>query len=131
MFRIVVLLLVVMPALEIWALIAVGKLIGGWQTFALLVLTGLAGALLVRREAGRVWHFARRQAAYGEIPTEAILDGICIFIGGILLLAPGFITDIAGLVFLLPPTRTHVRRGVLLLIRKKLLNGTVRFFYRR
>lgn len=131
MARIVILLLVVVPALEIWGLIAMGKRIGGWQTFALIVLTGLFGAWLARREFGRVWAFARQQYAYGEIPTQAILDGICVFIGGLLLVIPGFLTDIVGLAMLLPPSRAFFRDGLSALIRKKLLDGTFHFFYRR
>lgn len=131
MFRLLVIVLIVVPALEIWGLFAVGKLIGGWQTFALIVLTGLLGAALARREGRRVLEFARYQMSVGQPPGDSILDAICVFGGGLLLLMPGFLTDAFGLVLLLPVTRPFFKAWILAWIRKKLDSGQFHFIWRR
>jgi UPF0716 protein FxsA len=131
MFRVIVLIMIIIPALEIWGLITVGKLIGGWQTFILILLTGCAGAFLAKREGMKVWSLARIQMANGQVPTQSIMDGICIFAGGLLLLTPGFFTDIVGFLLVIPPTRMVVRAWLSLMIQKKILKGSVRFFQRR
>lgn len=113
MLRTIIALLIIVPALEIWIMIGIGQKIGGLNTLILLFLTALAGALLVQKEARKVWHYARNQLRNGEPPGLSILDGICLFIGGILLITPGFLTDLVGLLFVLPFTRRHFRAGLL------------------
>ncbi|WJH34731.1 FxsA family protein [Paenibacillus aurantius] len=130
MFRWLVALFILVPALEIWGLISIGRLIGGWPTFLLVLLTGFLGAYLAKREAQRVWRYANDQMARGQVPTASILDAICIFAGGLLLLLPGFLTDIAGLVLLLPVTRSACKAGILYLLQKQLAKGSIRFFRR-
>jgi UPF0716 protein FxsA len=129
-FRIIVLIMVVVPALEIWGLITVGQLIGAWPTFFLIVFTGFLGAFLAKREAKKVWEFARYQMQRGQIPGVSILDGISIFAGGLLLLTPGFFTDLLGFALVLPLTRPFFRNALLLLIRKKIEDGTFRIYRR-
>lgn len=131
MLRFIVLLMIVVPALEIWGLITAGRYIGGWQTFALIVLTGFIGAFLAKREGRKVWTLARLQMNQGQVPAQSILDGICIFTGGLLLVTPGFITDIIGFLLVIPPTRAIIRVWLAIFIRKKMLNGTFRIFLRR
>lgn len=130
MFRWILLLMVVIPALEIWVLLEIGRLIGGWQTFLLILLTGFLGAYLARREARHVLHYARNELSQGTIPTASILDGICIFAGGLLLLTPGFITDTLGMLLLLPGTRILFKTLLHNMIRRKIDNGNIRFFWR-
>jgi UPF0716 protein FxsA len=131
MFRILVVIMIVVPALEIWGLITVGKLIGGWQTFALILLTGFVGAFLARKEASRVWNYARMQLAAGQLPGRSILDGICIFAGGLLLLTPGFLTDTLGFLLVMPATRPFFRNALLHFIRTRINRGDISFFSRR
>lgn len=129
--RLLLLLFIVVPALEIWTIVAVGQRIGGWQTFLLIVLTGIVGAYLAKKEAGRVWTYAQRDMAAGIVPTRAILDGICVFAGGAFLISPGFLTDIIGILLLLPPTRSFFRNMLSAWIQKKLAEGRTFFFFRR
>ncbi|MEB3100535.1 FxsA family protein [Ferviditalea candida] len=131
MLRILVVLMIIIPAIEIWGLINVGRWIGGVQTFALILLSGFLGAFLAKREASKVWHYARSQLAIGQIPTRSILDGICIFAGGLLLLAPGFFTDILGLLLVLPGSRSVFAFWILRYLQKKIAFGDIRFFFRR
>ncbi|CAG7646718.1 hypothetical protein PAESOLCIP111_05228 [Paenibacillus solanacearum] len=130
MFRIVVIALILVPALEIWGLFEMGKLIGGWQTFGLIVLTGFLGAWLARREGRKVWTYARQQLSVGAFPTDSILDGIAIFTGGLLLMSPGLITDVFGFLMVFPVTRPIFTRWILAIIRKRIGTGSYSFFWR-
>ncbi len=131
MFRMLVIVMIVVPALEIWGLITVGHFLGGWQTFALLLLSGFVGAYLSKREARKVWNYARHEMAAGQIPARSILDGICIFAGGLLLVTPGFFTDIAGFLLVFPATRPLFRALVLKFVRTRLERGQFYFFFKR
>ncbi|WP_166244628.1 FxsA family protein [Paenibacillus turpanensis] len=128
MFRILLLIMIVVPALEIVGLLTVGSWIGGWQTFALIILTGVVGAFLAKREGRRVWEAARYDMSVGRVPASSILDGICIFAGGLLLLTPGFLTDILGFTLVFPATRPFHRYWIGALISKRLLQGRFQFF---
>ncbi len=109
MFRILVLLFIVVPAIELWGLISVGKVIGGWATVALVILTGVVGAWLAKQQGVQTLRLLQVQLSRGQMPTDAFLDGLIILVGGVLLLTPGFVTDLAGFLFLLPYTRTIIR----------------------
>lgn len=128
MFRIIVALFILIPALEIWGLFTLGKLIGGWQTFALIILTGFVGAYLSKSEARKVWHYAQHQLSRGQFPTDSILDGICIFTGGLLLLTPGILTDVLGFLLVFPVTRPVCKAAILYVIRKKIDMNRIRRF---
>jgi UPF0716 protein FxsA len=104
-----VIALVFLAAVEIFVLIQVGQAIGVLSTFALLLLVGLLGAWIVKREGRRVWVALRTGVESGRMPARELLDGALILIGGALLLAPGFVTDIVGLILVLPPTRPLAR----------------------
>src|SRR5690606_6346185 len=116
-------------ALEIWLLFETGNLIGGWQTFGLVLLTGFLGAFLTRREARRVLDYARNEMSRGVIPTASILDGICIFAGGLMLLAPGFLTDAAGFLLVFPGTRFLLKRGLYRILKRLIDSGRIRFYF--
>jgi UPF0716 protein FxsA len=118
MFQVLLLLMIVIPALEIWGIILVGNFIGGWPTFLLIILTGFFGAFLAKQEARKVWNYARHQLSMGQIPAASILDGICIFAGGLLLLTPGFITDITGFLLVFPSSRAFFRAWLLWIIQR-------------
>lgn len=130
MYRLIVLIMIVIPAIEIWGLITVGRIMGAWQTFGIILLTGFIGAYLARREGKRVWALAKLQMSQRQVPTQSILDGICILVGGLLLLTPGFFTDLIGILLVMPPTRAIFRIWLVLLIQKNFLRGSSRFFTR-
>ncbi|MDF2670105.1 MAG: hypothetical protein K0R67_2411 [Paenibacillus sp.] len=130
MQRIILLLFIVIPALELVGLFAMGSLIGGWTTFGLIVLSGVIGALLARRETRKVWRSAQEQLRLGQVPGQTILDGICVLVGGILLLMPGFLSDLLGILLVLPFTRPFFRLQLLGWIRNKLAKGGSITFFR-
>lgn len=98
------------PVLEIWLLIQVGSVIGGWQTVALLIADSLLGAWIVRREGRRAWRALQEALQSGRMPDRELSDGGLILVGGALLLTPGFFTDIVGFACVLPFTRPLMRR---------------------
>ena len=103
---------VVMPLLEIYVIVQVGQVIGPWWTILLLVADSLFGAWLVRHEGGRAWRNLSDSLQEGRLPSTEIADGGLILIGGTLMLAPGFVTDVIGILLILPITRP-LFRGVL------------------
>jgi UPF0716 protein FxsA len=116
--RLLVFLIIVIPALEIGFLLLSGKTIGVLPTILLIVLTGVVGAWLAKKQGIEALRKAQQQMQYGQIPNEAILDGICILVGGLLLLTPGFITDMTGFLLLFPISRNKIKPLLLLIIRK-------------
>jgi UPF0716 protein FxsA len=99
-------LFVLLPLVELALVIQVGRSIGLLWTLALVVLTGLVGMTLARTHGLRAWIAIRDELQQGRVPTAALADGLLILIGGIVLLTPGFLTDLFGLALLFPATRT-------------------------
>ncbi|VXB56090.1 FxsA family protein [Nocardioides sp. AX2bis] len=112
---------VVMPIVEIYVLIQVGQVIGGWWTVLLLLLGGVVGSWLVRREGARAWRALQDALRRGAVPGREIADGALVLVGGTLLLAPGFVTDALGVLLVLPLTRPLWRRLLGQAITRRLL----------
>jgi UPF0716 protein FxsA len=98
------------PALEIFLFIEIGKSIGTLNTFGLVILSGFAGAWLARLQGMETMMRVRRNLDEGVMPAEELLDALIIFAAGIVLLTPGFFTDVLGLLLLFPPSRFHFKR---------------------
>ena len=110
------LLIVVLPLTEFVLLLQAGELLGLWPTVALVLLTGVIGSKLAFREGTEAWRRLGTELSRGAEPTGALLDGLVILASGILLMAPGLITDTLGLLGLFAPSRRFlsaiVRRTV-------------------
>jgi UPF0716 protein FxsA len=104
------LLFIVVPIAEIYVIIQVGEAIGAFWTVLLLIADSIIGARLLSWQGRRAWARFQEAVASGRVPHREVIDGALIILGGAFLLTPGFITDVVGLVFLLPPSRTLVRR---------------------
>jgi UPF0716 protein FxsA len=102
--------LLVVPVIEIYVIIQIGQVIGGWPTVALLVIESALGAWLIKREGKRAWKALRTAAQTGRMPGKELADAALILVGGTLLLTPGFVTDIFGFFFVLPFTRPLARK---------------------
>lgn len=113
MFPLLALLFLVGPIAELAVIIAVGREVGVVPTVAGLVVAGLVGAWLAKREGVAAWRRLNDALAAGRMPTEEIADGAMILLAGALMAAPGFIGDALGLVLLIPPLRAAIRRVVL------------------
>jgi UPF0716 protein FxsA len=114
-----VLIFIVVPIAEIYVIIQVGQAIGALWTIALLIADSVIGARLLSWQGRSAWRRFQEALAEGRMPHNEILDGVMIIFGGALLLTPGFITDVFGLILLLPPTRAVVRRALVRSIRRR------------
>jgi len=124
----VFLALLVVPVAEIAVIVAVGSVIGGWQTLALLLAESALGAYLVKREGRRSWQALKVALGTGQMPGRELSDAALVLIGGTLLLTPGFLTDIVGFFFILPFTRPITRRWLQRVVERRLVgrSGIVR-----
>ena len=107
---ILVALFIVVPIVELYVIIQIGSLIGVWPTIALLLADAVLGSLLLRHQGRGAWRRFNAALAERRFPGREVADGLLIAVGGTLLLTPGFVTDILGAIFLIPPTRAIVRR---------------------
>ncbi|MBZ3762851.1 FxsA family protein [Bacillus cereus] len=98
-------LFILIPAIEITVLIGSSHVIGLWSTFAMIVFTGVVGVYLAKRQGFKVLGEIQSKLNRGEMPGEAVLDGIFVFVGGILLVLPGYVTDVLGFICVIPITR--------------------------
>lgn len=115
------LVLVVWAIVEVAVLIAVGRWIGFWPTLLLVIVMSVLGAWLLRREGRRTWQALRGAMRSGQMPSREIADAILVLIGGLLLTLPGFVSDVIGLLFVLPFTRPVARIGLEALVARRLL----------
>ena len=98
------------PMIELTLLIKLGIAIGVFNTVLLVIVTGFSGAYLARAQGYRTMLRVRERLNHGEMPAEDLIDAVIIFAAGLVLLTPGLLTDIAGLLLLLPITRTPFKR---------------------
>jgi len=124
-FGLLALLFLLVPLAELIVIVRVGASIGVLNTIGLLVLISLAGAWLVRRERLSVLTRARRELDAGRVPTARLVDGLLILAAGTLLLTPGFLTDIVGVLLLLPPVRVLLRRVLVARYRHRISSPSV------
>ena len=106
---ILIALLIALPLAELWVIIQVGSLIGSLPTIALLLACSLLGAWLVRHQGRAAWNRFTTAIEAGRVPARETADGALIILAGALLVTPGFLTDIAGILLLLPFVRRIVR----------------------
>lgn len=109
MFFLVVLLLIVAPLVELYVIIQVAQSIGGWNTIGLLLLMGLIGGWLLKQQGLSAMQRISTSVQAGRSPDKALVDGLLVLVAGILMLAPGFVSDVMAFLLLLPPTRALVR----------------------
>jgi UPF0716 protein FxsA len=98
------------PMLELYLLLKIGSSIGAWTTIGLVIITGFAGASLARLQGAKTMLNVKANLDQGIMPAEELLDALIIFMAGVVLLTPGFITDIFGLLLLYPPSRFVFKR---------------------
>lgn len=115
------LLFIVVPLVELAILVQLGTMIGFWPTIGLVVATGFAGAWLAKSQGFRAFAAIQTDLREGRTPAEHLLDGLLILVGGVVLLTPGLLSDIAGILLLLPPSRRAFKN-----ILRRRLNGMVR-----
>lgn len=115
----------IVPVIEIWLLIKVGRIIGPLPTVATLLVISMVGAWLARSQGSRVIVAIRDELAAGRVPAAHLLDGAFILAGGILLLTPGYFTDFIGLFFLFPFSRLVLKQWLKSWLERRMLQGSI------
>jgi len=118
-------LFAVIPVIEVYLFIKVGSLIGALPTVALLLSISLAGAWLVRHQGFEILRRIQDELAQGRLPAAELLDGALVLVGGVLLLTPGFFTDVLGLFFLIPLNRAGIKQFARLWLQRRLARGVI------
>ena len=121
LFLVVIFILV--PIAELYVIIQVGSAIGVVPTLVLLLADALLGSLLLRHQGRAAWIRFNRALAEGRVPHKEVFDGVLVIFGGALLITPGFLTDILGLILLIPPTRALIRAMSARFVRRRLAVG--------
>ncbi len=115
----------VVPFVELYLLIGIGREVGVLPTIGMLVATGLLGAWLAKREGRRVlrnWQVATSQ---GRLPEDGILSGALVLVGGVLLITPGVLTDVVGFLLLIPFTRRWIAARLRRSLERRMQAGTL------
>lgn len=129
MLGILFLLFTVVPAVELYLLIQVGSVIGVLETIWIIVLTGVVGAWAAKTQGRLVLMQVQQASARGEVPSKKLVEGLMILVGGILLITPGFMTDIFGLSLVFPLTRKLLAFFVMNFVKKQIQNGKMNFHF--
>jgi UPF0716 protein FxsA len=124
--RLLLLLIIIVPAAEIGVLLASGQFIGFWPTVILIILSGVLGSYLAKKQGLATFYQLQRQLQTGQLPGDALLDGVCILVGGTFLLTPGFLSDLLGLLLLLPVTRVFFKKLIKNWIQTKIRKGNMK-----
>lgn len=123
MFRILFLLFIVVPIIEIALLIQVSDVIGGFATIALVIVTAIIGAKCVKQQGLGAYTNVQQQMAQGQLPGEHIFTGLCVIIAGVLLMTPGIMTDVLGFLLLTPAVRRSLSKALLAQASVKVQSG--------
>lgn len=118
-------LFIIVPTAEIMLLIYSGQLLGFFPTVSLILLTGFLGAYLAKKQGTKAWRDFNNRLSNMETPGDALIDSVCIFIGGLLLIMPGFLTDISGFLLLFTGPRNILRPHIHKWIYKKMKNKQI------
>ncbi len=113
-----ILLFTLLPLVELALLIWIGTKTSLLFTICLVLTTGLVGASLARWQGWRIVRRIQNELAAGRMPADAMVDGLLILVAGAFLVTPGVITDLAGIVLLVPPLRAIVKRRVAASLRR-------------
>ncbi|OGD33860.1 membrane protein FxsA [Candidatus Atribacteria bacterium RBG_16_35_8] len=127
-FTKLLILFLIIPVTELYILIEVGKKIGSLSTIGVIILTGIIGTYLVKNEGFMILRKIQNDLNEGIMPGDSLIQGAIILAGGILLLTPGFVTDILGFIFLMPVSRSIVKKYLLKWLKGKIKEGN--FYYR-
>ncbi|MBS4021422.1 MAG: FxsA family protein [Dethiobacter sp.] len=130
MFFKLLLLFTLGPLLELYLLIVIGQRVGPALTILLVVSTGFFGVMLARAQGFFVLREIADCLRCGELPGDALMNGMLVLVGGAFLLTPGLISDTAGFLLLIPGSRQVIKRFILVRLKKALEAGTLHIFRR-
>lgn len=113
MVLVLALAFLVVPFVELYVIVQTSHAIGFLNTLGVLVLVSIIGAWLVKRQGVRVWTRFNQAVQANQVPSKEIAEGVCLLLAGALMITPGFVTDVVGILLLLPPTQALFRATVL------------------
>ena len=122
------LILTVVPFLELYILFKVGNIFGFGNTLLLIIVSGFLGAYFLKKQGGQILREAQTQVSSGQAPTKVLIKGLLTFIGGVLMLTPGFITDGLGLSFVFPLTQLIWVQVFSRWVKKGIQSGSIHVF---
>ena len=125
MMKWLILIFIIVPTAELALLIYSGQLLGFIPTISLILMTGIFGAFFAKRQGVKAWIDLRSRMTNLETPGDALIDSFCILVGGVLLVSPGFITDITGFLLLFSGPRNLIRPFIQRWIYKRMKNGQI------
>ncbi|MFK5914681.1 MAG: FxsA family protein [Woeseiaceae bacterium] len=105
MFRLLLLIFLAIPAIEIYLLIQVGGIVGAGWTIIFVIATAVIGVSLLRQQGLSTWTRLNKSLAEGQLPPSILVEGILLLLSGAFLITPGFFTDTVGFFFLIPAVR--------------------------
>ncbi|CAM3665227.1 FxsA family protein [Corallococcus sp. ZKHCc1 1396] len=126
MLKALVVICILLPLAELYLLITLGHHIGLASTLGLLAASAVLGSLIARKQGERVFRNWREAMAGGGVPEEGLLSGVLVMVGGALLIAPGFLSDVIGLALMVPPVRRFMTARVRRSLEQTLRSGAVR-----
>ncbi|SEL18734.1 UPF0716 protein FxsA [Colwellia chukchiensis] len=112
MFRLLFVFFIIIPIIEISVLLQVGSVLGLWPTIAIVIFTAWLGAKYVRQQGLATLNSVQSKMAQGQMPSDEIVTGLMLLVAGVLLVTPGFVTDIFGLSLLVPAVRSTIVSSV-------------------
>ncbi|WP_339321820.1 FxsA family protein [Paenibacillus sp. FSL W8-0194] len=120
----------IVVAAEIYGFDLVASRVGAGNTFLLTIVTSVIGMVMMRFEGRKVLEDSRARMNAGQVPGRNLVDGLCVFIGGVLLVVPGFLTDIVGFTMVFPLTRPLYRFLILRWLERKMKDGKITIYRR-
>jgi len=129
MFRKLLILFIVLPFVELFLLVKIAQATSFLFTVALVVVTGLVGAMTARVQGWLVWQKIRIELSHGVLPADGLIEGILLLAAGLLLITPGLITDAVGLALLIPAVRRAVRDWIKRKLREMIEQGRTEIYF--
>ncbi|SET46659.1 UPF0716 protein FxsA [Natronincola peptidivorans] len=126
-----ILLFTIVPIVELAILLKLSSYIGVGYTLLIVFFTGIAGAYLAKSEGRGVIRRIKMEMSQGRMPGDELINGLCIIVGGALLLTPGIFTDAIGFSLVIPVTRAMIKTTIKSRIRKMIDEGTVTFYFKK
>lgn len=123
MFLKLLLAFTIIPIIELYLLISVGRVIGTVETIWLVIVTGMAGAALAKSQGLKLFLEINQALSAGRVPGQELVEGLIVMIGGITLLTPGLITDLFGLSMLLPFSRRFYARIIIRYFKGRIISN--------
>ncbi|MCT4563236.1 MAG: FxsA family protein [Maledivibacter sp.] len=130
LFRLI-LLFTITPIVELFLLLELSKITSIWTTIGIVLVTGVIGASLAKSQGRLIITKIRMELNEGRMPGDQLINGLCVLVGGALLLTPGIVTDILGFSLVIPVTREIFKGFVKKILSKRLQDGSINIHYRR